>query len=188
MIVNLRLIPNTINISDGNSQLIPKNKFIKQQRKLQKQQISVIFNYSKITLTDSMERVLNRGLNFCILPLKLDLTQVLVEFKQFERTMVWKEFWYDSEKEKDYEPSIFKSKKTNFPRNYNVPNGLKTFLSSVKSEILDPKNRNRVQNNLPPDEMKALKQLIQYQKERQIVIKPCDKGAGLIILNFDGPP
>ena len=32
--------------------------------------------------------------------------------------------------------------------------------------------------------MKALKELIQLQKDNKIIIKPCDKGAGIIILNF----
>ena len=44
-----------------------------------------------------MEKVLNRGLNFCVLPLKLDLTPVLVDFKRFEHTMIWHEFWYGRE-------------------------------------------------------------------------------------------
>ena len=33
--------------------------------------------------------------------------------------------------------------------------------------------------------MEALKELINLQKSRKITIKPCDKGAGIIILNFD---
>ena len=33
--------------------------------------------------------------------------------------------------------------------------------------------------------MEALKDLINLQKTRQIVIKPCDKGAGIIICNYD---
>ena len=33
--------------------------------------------------------------------------------------------------------------------------------------------------------MNALKDLVKLQKERKIVIKQCDKGAGLIILNFE---
>ena len=132
-----------------------------------------------------MENVLNRGLNFCIQPLKLDLTQILVDFSQFERTMIWKEFWFNRESEDNNKKySIFKSKKSNLPKNHKTPKGLTVFLSAFKSEITDPQNRKQVICNLPDEEMKALKQLIQLQKEKQIIIKPCDKGAGLIILNF----
>ena len=55
-----------------------------------------------------MEKVLNRGLNFCILPLNLDITQVLVDFHRFERSMIWYEFWYGREKQNKPTP-IFKT-------------------------------------------------------------------------------
>ena len=48
---------------------------------------------------------------------------------------------------------------------------------------MDHRNRNYVECNLPQDEIQALKELIQLQKEKVIVIKPCDKGAGMIILD-----
>ena len=47
-----------------------------------------------------------------------------------------------------------------------------------------PKNRNRVKCNLPKEELQALHELIQLQKDQQIIIKPWDKGAEIIILNF----
>ena len=149
-----------------------------------KQEISVVFNYSKIKLTAAMENLLNRGLNFSILPLKLDLTQVLVDFKRFERSVIWQEYFYGRDKDEDQKAKIFKSNKTNLPKNYKIPDGLKTYLGSIKSEIMDHKNRNDVKYNLPKNEIEAIKELIKLQKERIIVIKPCDKGAGIIILDF----
>ena len=50
---------------------------------------------------------------------------------------------------------------------------------------MDPKNISKVQSDLPDDEEEALKILIKLQKDRKIVIKPHDKGAEIIILNFD---
>ena len=97
------------------------------------QEIGVVFNYSKIKLTQDMENLLNRGFNFSILPLKLDLTQVLVDFKRFERSVIWYEFFYGSESDGELKPKIFKSNKTNLPKNYKSPDGLKTFLGSLKS-------------------------------------------------------
>ena len=134
-------------------------------------------------LTEPMKRLLNRGLNFAILPLKIDLTQILVDFKRFERSTIWHEFWFGHET-KPNDPPIFKTKKTNFPKKHTVPEGLKTFLHAVKSEIVDPRNRNKEKCNLPVEEIQALKQLIKLQRERVIIIKPCDKGAGIIILDF----
>jgi hypothetical protein len=164
---------------------LPNSKYKREQNKIRKQNINVIFNYSNFTLTNTMEKVLSRGLNFCILPLKLDVTQVLVDFKRFERSMIWKEFWYGRETKEKYEKPIFKTRKTNLPKNCKPPNGLKTYLGAVKSELMDPKNREKVNNNLPNEEIAALKQLVILQKERQITIKKCDKGAGTMILDFN---
>ena len=129
-----------------------------------------MFNYSKIELTEPMNSLLNKGLNFCILPLKLDLTEVLVDFNKFERKMVWKEYLYGKEDNKPRAEPIFKTQKFNYPKGHTTPQGLKTFLNSVKSEILDPRNRNQEQCNLPVAEIQALKELISLQKERKIVI------------------
>ena len=51
--------------------------------------------------------------------------------------------------------------------------------------MLDPKNRNNVQCNISKEFIEALLQLTKLQKDRVIVIKQCDKDAGLGILNFD---
>ena len=58
-------------------------------------------------------------------------------------------------------------------------------MEDVTSEIRDPTNICQVKSNFPKEELEALKKLIKLQKERKIVIKQCDKGAGLVILNFD---
>ena len=130
-----------------------------------------------------MEKLLNRGLKFAVLPLKLDITQVLVDYKRYERSAIWQEFWYGREGG-DRKPQIFRKRKHNLPKNHKIPEGLKTFLGAVKSEIMDHRNRNRAECNLPPEEVNALKELIRLQTNRVVVIKPCDKGAGIMILDF----
>ena len=163
---------------------IKKAKYQRLQKQKKKQKVSVVFNYSKISLSPGMEKLLNRGLNFSIMPLKLNMTQVLVDFNKFERSMLWTEFWANVPKE-EYKPPIFKKVKTNLPTKHPTPAGLKVFLNAVQSEIEDPQNRNKCRPNLPPDELEGLNQLIQLQKDRVITIKPCDKGAGVIILDFE---
>ena len=145
--------------------------------------ISVVFNISSIIVTPGMESLLNRGLNFAVLPYKLDITQVLVDWKKFERTMIWREWWYGREAVDDFKEPIFKTKKSNLPKNYKMPNGLRTYVTAVKSKIMDPKNRNKVKNNITFEDQQALKDLIKLQKEKNIVIKQCDKGAGIIIMD-----
>ena len=71
------------------------------------------------------------------------------------------------------------------PKNYSVPEGLKIFLNSVKSEITHQRNRNSVKCYLPQDELQSLKELEQLQRDRKIVVKAGDKGAGIVIVNFE---
>ena len=55
----------------------------------------------------------------------------------------------------------------------------------MKSELTDYKSRNKVNCNISKELIVALKSLIKMQKDRKIIIKRCNKGAGIIILNFD---
>ena len=133
-----------------------------------------------------MTNLLSKGLNFAVLPKTLDMTQVLVDLKRFERTVIWNEFWYGKEnKDTPAEQKIFKEQKSNLPKNYVTPGGIKNFLGAIKSDITDPKNKNKVQSNLPVEEIKAMKELIELEKKCTIVVKPCDKGSGIIVINFD---
>ena len=95
----------------------------------------MVFNYSSLHLTVAMKNLLNRGFNFSILPKKVDLTQVFVDFKRFERSAIWTEFHYGKDEQNYSDKPMFKKQMTNLPKNYTVPEGLKTFLNSVKSEI-----------------------------------------------------
>ena len=49
---------------------------------------------------------------------------------------------------------------------------------------MDPRNRNTEECNLPQEEILAPKEFIRLQKQRIIIIKAADKGAGIVILNF----
>ena len=50
---------------------------------------------------------------------------------------------------------------------------------------MDPYHRNQAQHNISKDEFQALKELIRLQREQKIKIKLCDKGAGIIVTNFN---
>ena len=112
------------------------------------------------------------------------MTQVNVDLKRFKRAAIWNEFWFGRESE-DQKDLILKKEMDNLPKNYTVPEDLKTFLSAVTSEIQDPRNRITEKSNLPHNEQQALKELEKLQKEKHIVIKACDKGAGIIILDYN---
>ena len=163
-----------------------KNGAVFQSLELQnnKEIENIVFNYTDITLTQAMQKLLNRGLNFAVMPKKLDITEMLVDYRRFERAVTWHEFWFGRNSEENKTIPIFKLKKNNMPKDHKTPLGLKIFLSSIKSEIMDPLNRNTETCNLPQDELNAMKELIKLQKERTIIIQKCDKGAGIILLTF----
>ena len=49
---------------------------------------------------------------------------------------------------------------------------------------MDPRNRNTTECNILQEELLALKELIRLQRERIIIIKAADKGAWIVIVNF----
>ena len=173
-----------LNKNKTNSDTINNNSDTINNNVMTKQKNSLVFNYSSIILSEPMERLLNRGFNFSILPNKMDLTQVLTDYKKFERRIIWHEYHFGKDDQSEDEKPAFRTQKTNLPKNNVIPEGLKVFLNSVKSELLDPRNRNKEECNIPVDEIIALKELIQLKKDQKIVIKACDKGAGIMILNF----
>ena len=57
---------------------------------------------------------------------------------------------------------------------------------SVRSDFMDPRNRNSSQNSLPNDELETLKHLQKLQRDRKNNHKTvCDKGTGVIIQNVE---
>jgi hypothetical protein len=76
-----------------NRRFIKRNQWKKIQDKKKTTPITPIYNYSKIELSESMTKVLSRGLNFCINPKKFKTTEMLVDYRKFERKLKWKEFF-----------------------------------------------------------------------------------------------
>ena len=96
------------------------------------------------------------ALNFAILPLKLDITEVLVYFSSKTIGIPKKQMITTKKK--------FKTKKTNQPKDQTTHIGMREFfLGSVKSDIVDPRNRNEAKCNLPKEEVSALSERIRLQ-------------------------
>ena len=75
------------------------------------QDTNIVFNHSDIELTPAMLKILNRALNFAILPLKLDITQILVDYNRFARTAIWQEYWFGRDTDEAYTEPIFRKRK-----------------------------------------------------------------------------
>ena len=90
-----------------NTHWVPRSRYKRQQNNIKKQNITVVFNISNMILTEAMDKVLNRGLNFSVLQNNIDVTQLLVDWKRFSRTMIWKEWWFGRNSEEVNETPIF---------------------------------------------------------------------------------
>ena len=73
-----------------------------------------------------------------------------------------------------------KHKKTNLPRSY--PKEIADFIVSAQSEVLGSESK-KVTPNLTKEERESIKELKKLQIEGQIVIKPADKGCGIVIMD-----
>ena len=163
---------------------IKRTQFRRKVEKKRKERITLLHNYSSVELTKPMKSLLERGLNFAVTPSSFNLSEILLDFRKFERKVKWKEFWYihgDGETLKDYVPPIFKSEKTNLPR--NTSKEVDSFISGVRGEIIGTP-ANKIHSNITPLEREALRTLIQLQKDRKLIIKLADKGGGIVLMNF----
>ena len=97
--------------SKKHRRFVKRTKWRNLQKKKQSQQITAIYNYSTMTLTSAMSKVLNRGLNFCVTPETINVTELLVDYRKFERKMKWREFFHDKEEDTiEYIPPIFSNR------------------------------------------------------------------------------
>jgi hypothetical protein len=156
-------------------------KWKKVQDKKKSIEISAVYNYSNLVLTEDMKNVLSKGLNFCVTPEQINLTELLVDFRKFERSMKWKEHFKDEIEEEEWKTEIFPKEKTNLPPKNSKH--LETFLTGIKSELRGT-TLNKSTSNIPKSEVEALSTLVKMQKDCEIVIKPCDKGAGILICDY----
>ena len=152
---------------------------------------------TKHILTPGQRNLLNRGPNFVPINLNVNTTDVEVASWQWERKMLWKEFWYNEDSEDENENTsqaaaawnahgILKKpeEKINLPRGHSAPVELKNNIATSKFNIMGGR-LNRVRDNLTIEEQKGLIELNQMAKDRLIVIKRSDKTGGWVIMNYD---
>ena len=152
---------------------------------------SLVFNLSDFPITTHMQNLLNHGLSFVPIPDKLNITQVKTELNRYERSMLWKDFWFENEpnifneEDSEYVKSVFKSNQTNLPKG-GTSDHLKIYLHSVHSDIIGScrkRSETKKKYNLLQEEQIALKALREVQSKGEITIKECDKGGGVCIMS-----
>lgn len=167
---------------------IKRTKYRRKMKQLNKKQNCLVINYSDIELNKDMENLLNRGLNYSIVPKSVNTTDVHAGFEKLGRSMKWKEALF---KEDDLDNdltdvAVFKNEpwrpaRTNLPKSA-TPADLSTFLNGSLACVLGS-DLNKIHTNINDREKRALDELVHLQKERVITLKPNDKTGGTAILN-----
>ncbi|XP_060589882.1 uncharacterized protein LOC132745064 [Ruditapes philippinarum] len=147
---------------------------------------SVVINLSKKDLTKKQINLLSKGETFVPNNRKPDVPNIMCELKEWKRRMRLREFFYDSQRENnDNEVSEewCDKKKSNscFTPNSGRDKCLDAYIDAVKEEILKGMKKKEVHNISRLEEI-AMKDLLE---DGTIVIRPADKGSGIVILDSD---
>ncbi|MGH0131312.1 UNVERIFIED_CONTAM: hypothetical protein FKN15_045536 [Acipenser sinensis] len=144
----------------------------------------IVFNLSSKTLTTSQKAVLSKGLKFIPTKRYIDKDKLATELKEWERRMRLAEYFFNeniSDSEGNYEHGI----KVNSTSTWTPPDGrdkwLDMYIEVVKQEIIVGLKK-RCKLNLTNIEEQALTELL---NDDDIMIRPADKGSGIVIMNTD---
>ena len=165
-------------------------------------QLPLVVNLSKHTLTNAQHKILSRGLKFCPNPGEPDISQYQADLDKYHlRLKRYLHFFRPKKKQNEHDndnntdeipPSAFtdvegkdnpfKHRKFTNPSSWVPPPvaNLEFFISKNNLDLSRCKPPPCGKSNISADETKALKQLA---SNRNIVIKPADKGGAVVILD-----
>ena len=138
-----------------------------------------IFNLSSRKLTQAETSVLTKGLNF-VPTRKQPLAQVISELKEWERLMRLREYWatFDTDLDVSEDPDRrYKTSKWTPPKGRDPC--LDLYIEEVTRDVIRSMRKTGT-SNMTSEEEQALQHLM---KDDGIVIRPADKGSGVVIMN-----
>ncbi|KAK3106951.1 hypothetical protein FSP39_003763 [Pinctada imbricata] len=146
-----------------------------------------IYNLSKRKLNKHERNLLSKGLKYVPTCRNIDINKLLTELKVWERRMRLKEYFYERENDRDNSETqeTDKMKKQNANRQWTPAEGrnrwLDQYVTEVKNDIIKGLKRD-FKMNVTKGEENALKSLM---NDNSIIIRPADKGSGIVIIDAD---
>ena len=150
--------------------------------------IDGVINLSSYQLSTAEHSILSKGSSFSPSPGTLDMATAMTDLDKFHRSLRLATRFHESDDSDDQFESVedepFSHHKFKNPSTYNPrgPPALECFILSnhVHALQLPAPNTPRTKSNVTKDEQSALRSLA---NNRNIVIKPADKGGGLVVMN-----
>ena len=167
-----------------NEKKVTKAEEVGEKRKTsekQKKGVSVVTNMSSKVLSEEQESLLNKGLSFIPTKRSVDKTRLLADLAELERRMRLHEYFLDTEggKMEEKEEEKWKRKKSSFTPEQGRSKWLVAYIEAVKGDVM-ASLKNRIQMNVSAEEETALRELL---KDDTIVIRPADKGSGIVLVD-----
>ena len=144
-----------------------------------------IINLSSYTLFDSEKRLLTKGLPFCPSPGECNLSRAREALDKLHRSLRLTHYFdengapSDSYEDESFSHRNFRPRSNWTPADFPPPT-LASFITANNTALTGLHPLRTKHTNLTPAEREALKNLV---SNRNIVIKPADKGSGVVILN-----
>lgn len=187
--INTHILNNTYNKPHVTRRLKGKSK--SQKRKIRKRlncnnnvkNNNIVINLSDKILTNSQITVLNKGLGFVPNNNIITIDQLNKDISTFERRLQLHYFFKSKNNPEDdtplefIRPTILSTNSDWWPRKLNPH--ITEFCLEVK-HLINKTLHNKRNNNLSHTELLALKEL---KRDKTIIIKRCDKGGGIAIMN-----
>lgn len=138
-----------------------------------------IVNLSKIKLSATEISVLSRGLTFCPSNGKYSELTLLKDLDNFARTLRLREYFFDRSDGENAKPSFVA--KHHWTPSAQREENLDLYIRAVQRDVFQAYQSRRTRDhNITKNEQDALNALSNRQ---DIVIKPADKGGGIVILD-----
>ena len=84
-----------------NRRFVKRSKYRRRENRNAKRNINMVFNFSSFKLSKDAQSLLNKGLNFCPTPQKINTTQISADLFRMERKYGWKHFYHGIEMEEN---------------------------------------------------------------------------------------
>ena len=157
-------------------------------------QTKTVVNLSDHNLTDSQMKILSKGLKFCPTPCSPDPGEQREDLDNLHRRVRQLAYYesemdneeapiYDPDPDKLYSLNTFKHRKFKLRstgRGPPAPNTVESMIKCNETDFVKRHTFNPHHKNVSPKELEAITQL---QGNKQIIIKPADKGGAIVILN-----